>query len=146
VYHVLVEPDAFTLSKLLDVQFFALRSLQPPRIAAGLCLQLEENVDILEHILDGLSLAGITIIVSSHDVDFAYRFAERAIIFSCGEVIADANIDEVFESESVLLKAGLKKPLLYAAAECLEHRYPQMKEKRKPRSMEEFRSFMDRFS
>jgi len=103
-----------------------------------------ENAAMLERTLDELSLAGITLIVSTHDVDFAYRFAARAIVFSRGEVISDAGIEEVFASEAVLLKAGLKKPLLYAAAELLANRFPGNEAARKPRRIEELQEYIGR--
>lgn len=84
-----------------------------------------QNVALLEETLEQLSVAGITLVVSTHDVDFAYRFAMRAVVFSRGEIIADAEIDAIFSSESILAKAGLKKPLLYAAAELLEKQFPE---------------------
>ncbi len=101
-----------------------------------------ENVEILERTLNDLSLAGITLVVSTHDVDFAYRFATRAIVFSHGEVIADGELDQVFASENILLKAGLKKPTLYAAAELLEKRFPEIISTRKPRHIGEFEDFI----
>ena len=97
-----------------------------------------ENVALLEQTLDELSEAGIALAVSTHDVDFAYRFAERAIVFSNGKIIADAPCGDVFASESVLAEAGLKKPLLYAAAEILEKKFPQTAAGGKPRTVEEF--------
>lgn len=102
------------------------------------------NVVLLEQTLDELSLAGITLIVSTHDVDFAWRFAERAVIFSEGEIIADAGIDTVFASQTVLSRAGLEKPLLYAAAELLENRSSAKKAGRKPRSIDGLRDYIDR--
>jgi len=102
-----------------------------------------ENVALLEQTLDDLSLAGITLVVSTHDMDFAYRFATRAIVFSHGEIISDADIDEVLASERVLAKAGLKKPLLYAAAELLENRFPGSTPRRKPRRIGELREYID---
>ncbi|GHU60336.1 cobalt ABC transporter ATP-binding protein [Clostridia bacterium] len=102
-----------------------------------------ENVVVLEQTLNDLSTAGITLVVSTHDVDFAYQFATRAIVFSRGEIISDGDIDEVFASEEVLSKAGLKKPLLYEAAESLEKKFPGVKVNRKPRSIREFRDYVD---
>ncbi|MCL2336335.1 MAG: energy-coupling factor ABC transporter ATP-binding protein [Firmicutes bacterium] len=103
-----------------------------------------ENIVVLEHTLDELSLAGITLVVSTHDVDFAYRFASRAIIFSQGKVIADAAIDEVFASEDTLIQAGLCKPSFYAAAEALEKRFALDTSIRKPRNSEEFQAYVSR--
>lgn len=101
-----------------------------------------ENVTVLEQMLDDLSLAGITLIVSTHDVDFAYRFASRAIVFSQGEVISDADIHKVFAADDMLLKAGLKKPLLYTVAELLEHHFKKGITGQKPRHIEELRHYI----
>jgi len=101
-----------------------------------------ENVAILEQTLQELSKAGITLAVSTHDVDFAYRFADRAMVFCRGEIIADADSSEVFADQAVLAQAGLKKPPLYAAAELLESRFPTKIAGRKPRSIEEFRDYL----
>lgn len=103
-----------------------------------------ENVALLEKTLDELSAAGITLAVSTHDVDFAYRFATRALVFSRGEIIADADINQVFSSEEILSKSGLAKPLLYAAAEFLEQRFPEAKSSEKPRTLDAFRAFSKR--
>jgi cobalt/nickel transport system ATP-binding protein len=99
------------------------------------------TADMLEDILNGLSGAGITIVVSTHDVNFAYRIADRAIVFAKGEIIADAGVDEVFASDTVLAAAGLKKPLLYEAYEYLYADRPQTPNRKKPKTIEEFKSY-----
>ena len=101
-----------------------------------------ENVDALENILEELNRAGITIVISTHDVNFAYQFAERVVIFSHGEIIADEDVDEVFISETMLKKAGLKRPLLYEAYEDMRNIFPNTPNRRKPRTIEEFRAYV----
>ena len=102
-----------------------------------------KNVDMLEKTLDELSNKGITIVVSTHDVDFAYKIATRAVVFAQGEVIADMDMDDIFSSAGILEKAGLKKPLLYEAFEILQYNLSQEKPlldetTRKPKNIEEF--------
>ncbi|MCL1913051.1 MAG: ATP-binding cassette domain-containing protein [Eubacteriaceae bacterium] len=97
-----------------------------------------QNTDALEHILLALNESGITIILSTHDVNFAYRIANRAIVFADGEIIADANVDEVFSQEDTLKKAGLKKPLLYEAFEHIQKAGLCKRSEKKPRTIEEF--------
>lgn len=101
-----------------------------------------ENVSLLEQTLNDLSAAGITLAVSTHDVDFAYRFATRAIVFARGEIISDTDIDEAFSSKEILVEAGLKKPSLYEAAELLEKRFLQKSPK--PKCIEEFRDYIEK--
>jgi len=89
-----------------------------------------------------LSNAGITIVVSTHNVNFAYRVARRAVVFAHGRIIADADIEDVFISDKILEEAGLKKPLLYEAFEYLSDSFMgNNTEQRKPRTIEEFRAF-----
>lgn len=103
-----------------------------------------ENVVILERMLETLSVEGITLVISTHDVDFAYRFARRAIVFNQGVIIADTDIDGVFSSDEVLAQAGLKKPQLYAAAEQLEKKFPSVALEQKPRTIAEFQQYIER--
>jgi cobalt/nickel transport system ATP-binding protein len=101
------------------------------------------NADALERVLLELNKTGITIVVSTHDVDFAYRIARRVIVFACGEIIANNGVDEVFSSEEILKQAGLKKPLLYEAYEFIQQSCPNLLNPTmapKPRTIEEFRS------
>ncbi|MCL2163866.1 MAG: ATP-binding cassette domain-containing protein [Oscillospiraceae bacterium] len=101
-----------------------------------------QNADVLEQIIRDLNRKGITIVISTHDVNFAYRVAGRTIVFMRGEIIADASVDEVFAQAEALELAGLKKPLLYEAFECMQANFPNMQGKRKPRTVEEFQAFV----
>lgn len=103
-----------------------------------------ENVVLLENTLELLSKAGITLVISTHDVDFAYRLADRALVFSHGKVIADAMIDEVFADDDVLARAGLKKPLIYAIAEQLEKQFPGLQLTEKPKTLAELQQWIAR--
>ena len=78
-----------------------------------------ENETRLEQILDALTRAGIALVVSTHDVDFAARFAHRGLVFSRGKLMADGPMDSIFSREALLREAGLRKPWLWQAAETL---------------------------
>lgn len=78
-----------------------------------------QNTALLEQTLHQLSQAGITLLVSTHDIDFACRFAERAVVFSTGEIIADGQVSEVLNDNQIIAQAGLRKPLLFEAASLL---------------------------
>lgn len=78
-----------------------------------------QNTILLEQTLNQLSQAGITLLVSTHDIDFACRFAERAVVFSTGEIIADGPVSEVLNDDQIIAQAGLRKPLLFEAASLL---------------------------
>lgn len=65
-----------------------------------------------ENILNRLSGEGRTLIVSTHDSDFAYRFAERIIVMYDGSIIADGTPVEIFSQADVINKAHINKPSL----------------------------------
>lgn len=101
-----------------------------------------ENVALLERMLDQLSKSGITLIISTHDVDFAYRFAHRAIVFSKGEIIGDLPVEEVFDQEDLIVRAGLKKPLIYEAVKQLGRQFPHIFIEERPRTSEELKEYI----
>ncbi|MEB3103378.1 cobalt ECF transporter T component CbiQ [Ferviditalea candida] len=53
--------------------------------------------DELQSLLEALHLMGITIIVATHDVDFAAEWAETVILLKDGEVLASGTADLLFE-------------------------------------------------
>lgn len=67
---------------------------------------------MLEEVLARLSGEGKTLLVSTHDVDFAYRFADRILVFAGGRIIADDTPEAVFTADEILSQASLKKPVL----------------------------------
>jgi cobalt/nickel transport system ATP-binding protein len=81
-----------------------------------------ENAAMLEAVLDRLQKAGKTILLSTHDVDFAYRFAERILVFSGGHLIADDTPDNIFLDEELLRRSHLKQPLLMQVTKLLEEK------------------------
>ena len=90
-----------------------------------------ENVVRLEETLDQLTQAGIALVVSTHDVDFAARFAPRGLVFSQGKLVADGSLESIFSRQELMEEAGLRKPWLWQAAEALrpgEASYPMTME------------------
>ena len=78
-----------------------------------------QNASIFEETLKELEAMGKTLLISTHDVDFAYRFADRILVFHNGEIIADDIPEHIFNDEALLLKANLKKPMLFELYELL---------------------------
>ena len=71
-----------------------------------------QNQQMLEQVLEGLADAGKTLVVSTHDVDFAYRFADRILVFDEGRIIADDVPENIFSKEDVLIRANLRLPMM----------------------------------
>lgn len=102
-----------------------------------------DHVERLEATLDELSNAGITLAVSTHDVDFAYRFSNRAVVFCGGKIIADDDMEKVFSSDDILAAARLKKPLIFEVAKQLSSRFHITGPEKLPKSIAELREYIN---
>lgn len=78
------------------------------------------SADMLEKVLADLCREGKTLLISTHDVDFAYRWADRIVVFDQGKILADGGTREVFLQQQLLEQAHLKKPELLAVYEILQ--------------------------
>ena len=77
------------------------------------------NAAMLEKVLVQMTKEGKTLLVSTHDVNFAYRWAERILVFCHGEIIADGEPIEIFSDTEVLERAGLEIPTMYKVYDML---------------------------
>ncbi len=80
------------------------------------------NVDMFEQVAMRLSKDGKTVLVSTHNVDFAYRFAERILVFAEGQLLADGNSNDIFSNQELLQKNHLKKPIILEIYELLKRK------------------------
>lgn len=76
-----------------------------------------KHTEIVNRIIDMLSKQGITVLISTHDVDYALEWADETVVVHDGKVLAKGLPEEVFADESILKMANLKKP---AAMELFE--------------------------
>ncbi|MGC7873494.1 energy-coupling factor ABC transporter ATP-binding protein [Desulfosporosinus sp. SYSU MS00001] len=102
------------------------------------------NAKMLEEILSKLSMEGKTILISTHDVDFAYRWAQRVLVFCQGKIIADGTPLEIFQEEAVLKKANLKQPMMLGVYESLVEEHLLADGKIFPKSIQEFREMLQK--
>lgn len=108
------------------------------------------SAEMLEQVLGELEREGRTILLSTHDIDFAYRFADRILVFAGGRLIADGTTEQIFEQEDILEAAKLKKPTLMEVCRLLEKKGLFETERllgegeHLPRSVEEFRTLLER--
>lgn len=96
-----------------------------------------ENVARLEDTLNRLTQSGIALLVSTHDVDFAARFARRGLVFSDGRLVSDGPMEAIFADEALLSRAGLRQPWIWQAAQALR---PGLT--RYPLTLEQYRVFL----
>ena len=79
-----------------------------------------QNVKLLEDILDLLHKNGTTIVISTHDIDFAYKFCDRSVVFSNGNILADGDSNSIFNDDDLIEKSGIRKPILFEISKLLD--------------------------
>ena len=70
-----------------------------------------EGVDKVLNILNDLNKEGISIIISSHDIEMVSQFAEKIFILYNGEIIDSGDKQKIFSNTELLKKAHLKAPV-----------------------------------
>ncbi|WP_416825100.1 energy-coupling factor ABC transporter ATP-binding protein [Ectobacillus polymachus] len=101
------------------------------------------NAQMLEEVLAKLSSEGKTMMISTHDVDFAYRWAERVLVFCKGKIIADGRPLEIFQDTEILKQANLKQPTLFEIYELFVHKNLLEDIKYYPKSVHEFKEMLE---
>jgi ABC-type cobalt transport system, ATPase component len=75
----------------------------------GLDLKQRKN---LVNLINELKKMNKTIIVVTHDIDFAIELANRVIIMNEGEVLKEGSISDIIYDEETLRKANLIQPII----------------------------------
>lgn len=101
------------------------------------------NAQMLEEILDKLGSEGKTMMISTHDVDFSYRWAERVLVFCNGKIIADGTPLEIFQDLKVLKQANLKQPTLFEIYDLLVQKRLLGDTKYYPKSVQQFKEMLE---
>ena len=66
--------------------------------------------------LCGLNRSGITIMMITHDMHLMLEYAERALVFHDGRIIADDRCSAILTDREIIAKASLKETSLYELA------------------------------
>lgn len=103
------------------------------------------NARMLEETLEKLGNEGKTLIISTHDVDFAYRWAQRIVVFGNGSILAVGSPLEIFKNSELLEKANLKRPLLLDVYEKLVEKELLREDGNYPNSIEAFNEMLNSY-
>lgn len=93
-------------------------------------------------LLNDLYAAGTTLIVSTHDTDLAYEWADEAWVMTDGHIAAQGPVDHVFRLVDVLTRAHLRVPALVELGMALQEINPELSDLPLPRTREGLASLM----
>ncbi len=100
----------------------------------------------LHDALDQLNDAGMTIVLSTHDVNFAYSWADRILVFNKGKLVADDDSVIVLSQSELLKECGLETPILMQVAEVLREKLAPVNETihlKPPRTVEDLPQYLE---
>lgn len=81
-----------------------------------------EHVSKIIKTLDDLISQGKTIVLSTHDVDFAYSWADYVYLMKDGKVIDEGKPIDIFSDENKIKKVNLRRPMIMDVFEILRER------------------------
>jgi cobalt/nickel transport system ATP-binding protein len=77
----------------------------------------------VEHLMSALariSAHGTAIALATHDVDAAYAWADRIVIFHNGVIASNGTAEQVFADEKLLRELRMRPPLIWDIARSLQ--------------------------
>ncbi|MFZ5969171.1 MAG: energy-coupling factor ABC transporter ATP-binding protein [Bacillota bacterium] len=147
--------DALEKTEVLDLKDKPTHFLsggQKKRVAVADILAMDPNVIFLDEptafvdpvtskslmtFFDELNQEGKTLVLSSHDMDRVYPWADHVFVMKEGKIIADGLPEVIFQDNELLIEAGLDKPWIIEAYEELIKSKPHLKDERIPKTKEE---------
>lgn len=70
-----------------------------------------DGVEKVLNIMNQLNKEGMTLIISSHDIDMISKYADKIFILYNGEIIESGNKNKIFSDMELLKKAHLRTPI-----------------------------------
>ena len=70
------------------------------------------HTSLVREIINQAATQGITILMATHDVDYAYEWADQILLFHEGKILSTGTPQEIFSNEEMLQTANLKPPMI----------------------------------
>lgn len=101
-----------------------------------------KHAGMVNRIVEEMTDNGITVILITHDADYAYRWADEVILFHEGRVLCQGSPEAVFSQKEALETTNLEMPAVLALYERLQQRGVIAPDLPSPRTLEELESYI----
>ena len=91
----------------------------------------------VHQIVERLTGKGITVLMATHDIDYAYRWADEIVLMHEGRVLRHGTPEAVCADREALCEAGLEPPSVLRLWECLQDKGMISRAEQAPRSTDE---------
>lgn len=75
---------------------------------------------MIEELLNDINKTGTTLLLSTHDIDFAYSWSDYIFILKNGELVGEGTPEEVFENDYWIEVGAIEKPLVFEVYKALK--------------------------
>lgn len=104
------------------------------------------GIEMLEETLELLNSKDNTIVISTHIVDFAWKWADRIIVLNEGKIIGEGDPITIFKDKELLKKAHLKQPVLMNIIDKLKDKNLIPEDTIYPRNIIEFNNIINKLN
>ena len=102
------------------------------------------HTEKVHRIVEDLTKRRITVLMATHDIDYAYRWADQIVLMKNGRILKEGTPEEVCSDEALLKAAGLVRPAVLRLYEKMaEKGFIELREK-PPKSIEELEALIAR--
>lgn len=77
------------------------------------------HTTMVNRIVEQMTESGITVLMATHDVNYAYEWADKVILFHEGKVLMNGSPEEVFGNRAALRQTNLEPPAVLELFESL---------------------------
>lgn len=99
-----------------------------------------ENSREITKVLNSLNERGIALLCSTHNVDWAWEFADRFLVLNSGKLCFDGAPEDFFQRSDLREKLGLKLPDILQFHRILKEEIPNYQADSLPRNFSELRN------
>lgn len=101
------------------------------------------HIRIIRELIDKLTRRGITVLIATHDVDFAFEWADEVVLFREGQVLLAGTPMEVFTQKTLLERTHLHQPVVLELFYRLQKKALLPSACKVPKTMEELESYIE---
>ena len=98
--------------------------------------------EMVNKIVDKLTEKGITVMIATHDVDYAMGWADQVFLFKEGRVLAFGTPEEVFADRETLRETNLRQPAVLELFETLCRKGILSSQLKTPRRLEDLERYI----